>query len=348
MRTTIRDIALRTGLSVSTVSLVLNHKEHRISEETCKRVFQAAKELNYRPNQAAVSLITKRTNTLGLIIPDITNVFFAEIAKGAQVRSQELGYSLILCNTNDDPEKDVDYVNVLLDRGVDGILLVTSVTSGKTSGEKCLEILKYTDKPVVLVDREIFPGTSNSELPGVFSDNELGGYMATKHLLSLGHTKLGCITGPMGAQSSKHRLFGHIRALQEAGLSFDPALVKEGNYHTESGFRLSGELLDIGVTGIFACNDMMAYGVCRKAAERGILIPTQLSVVGFDDLPFSEFVETPLTSIKQPAYEMGEAAVEKMIGILANPDLPCESTTFQPELVIRKSTVAPYMQKATN
>ncbi|MEG0036425.1 MAG: LacI family DNA-binding transcriptional regulator, partial [Oscillospiraceae bacterium] len=112
MRTTIRDIALSTGLSVSTVSLVLNHKEHRISEETCKRVFQAAKELNYRPNQAAVSLITKRTNTLGLIIPDITNVFFAEIAKGSQVRSQELGYSLILCNTNDNPEKDVDYVNV--------------------------------------------------------------------------------------------------------------------------------------------------------------------------------------------------------------------------------------------
>ncbi|MEG1108938.1 MAG: LacI family DNA-binding transcriptional regulator [Oscillospiraceae bacterium] len=341
MRTTIRDIALQTGLSVSTVSLVLNHKQHRISEESCDRVFKAAKELNYRPNQAAVSLITKRTNTLGLIIPDITNVFFAEIAKGAQARCQELGNSLILCNTNDNPEKDVDYVNVLLDRGVDGILLVTSVSAGKSSAERCLEILGRSEKPAVLVDREINVGANSASFPGVFSDNEHGGYLATKHLLSLGHSKIGCITGPMGAQSSKHRLFGHIRALQEAGLAFEPSLVREGSYHTESGFRLSGELIDMGVTAIFACNDMMAYGVCRQAAARGIVIPKQLSVVGFDDLPFSEFFEAPLTSVKQPAYDMGVCAVDKIAGIIAFPQEPWESTKFRPQLIIRKSTLAP-------
>ncbi len=345
MATTIRDIAQKTGLSVSTVSLVLNHKKHRISKETCDRVFAAAKEMNYHPNHAAVSLITKRTKAIGLIIPDITNMFFAEIAKGAETRCQELGFSVFLCNTNDKPEKDVEYVNVLLDRGVDGFLLVTSFNASENMAAECFKALRPTEKPIVLVDRVVSTEEYGTSLPCVQSDNELGGYLATKHLLELGHRSIGCITGPMGAQSSQHRLFGHIRALQEAGITFNPALVREGNYHTQTGFSLSSELLDQGVTAIFACNDMMAYGVYRQASQRGMRVPEDLSIVGFDDLPFSEFAEAPLTTVKQPAYLIGECAASKIIGMINNPGEVQENVQFKPELIVRKSTSKPNQHK---
>ena len=221
MRVTIKDVAEKAGLSVSTVSLVLNNKPHRISEETRQRVLEVARQMNYRPNRLAVGLIKNRTNTIGLLIPDITNMFFAEIAKGAEMGCQEQGYSMILCNTNDNPQKDIDYVNVLLERGVDGIIFVMAVNSSNNKARECYELLRQFEKPVVLVDRVV----EELELPSVATDNELGGYLATRHLLELGHTRIGCITGPMGSQSSKQRLFGYIRALQEYDIPFYSGLV---------------------------------------------------------------------------------------------------------------------------
>lgn len=338
MRATLKDIAEATGLSVSSVSLVLNNRPHRISHESCQKILKAARELDYHPNQAAVSLITKRSKSIGLVIPDITNMFFAQIAKGAETRSAELGYSLVLCNTNDNPGKDVDYINVLLDRGVDGILLVSAYRPGGAATKRLPGELRLMEKPVVLVDRNVEHLSAKEHFSGVFSDNELGGYLATRHLISLGHTKIGCITGPMGAVSSKNRLFGHIRALQEAGITFDGALVREGNYHINSGFEFGNQLLDQGVTAIFACNDMMAYGVYRAAAGRGVAIPKELSVVGFDDLPFSEIAEPSLTSVKQSSYEMGVRAVDKIIKMITKPEEIGDISTLKPELVIRKST----------
>lgn len=338
MRVTIKDIAKKTALSVSTVSLVLNHKSQRISQKTIDLVLQTAKEMHYHPNQIAVGLITKKTNTLGLIIPDITNTFFAEIAKGAEAECQECGYSLILCNTNDNPQKDVDYVNVLVDKGVDGILFTISVSSQVHKDTQCFKILKQVEKPVVLVDRAVEQEDTNCVAPSVLVDNELGGYMATCHLLKLGHKRIGFISGPMGEQSSQKRLFGYIRALQEFGVTFDPQLVKVGDYHTSTGYRLSAELLEQHVTAIFSCNDMMAYGIYERVIQKGLKIPHDLSVVGFDDLKFSQLMEVPLTSMKQPAYEMGVSAVKKMIEIIDNPDKPQKDIIFKPELVVRKST----------
>jgi LacI family transcriptional regulator len=338
MRVTIKDIAKKTGLSVSTVSLVLNHKKHRISEETCRRVMQAAEELHYRPNQMAVGLITKKTRTIGLIVPDVTNMFFAEIAKGAEAQCQKSGYSIILCNTNDNPEKDIDYINVLMDRGVDGILFTMAVNSTTNKASECIKIFNQFEKPAILVDRVLNVNNSDNGFPSVTVDNELGGYLATCHLLELGHRKIGCITGPMGAQSSQQRLFGYIRALQEFNCPFDQTLIKEGDYHTSSGQILFKEFFKQGVTAVFAFNDMIAYGVYCQAKKIGLHIPQDLSIVGFDDLPFSEILETPLTSMKQPAYEIGECAVKKMIEKINNPQLQTKNTVFKPELIVRKST----------
>jgi len=337
MRVRIKDIAEKTGLSVSTVSLVLSKKEHRIPDETCKRVIDIAKELHYRPNQMAASLVTQRTKTIGLIIPDITNMFFAEIAKSAENECQKAGYSIILCNTNDNPQSDIDYVNMLVGRGVDGILFAMAVNATVNKAEECFAISHQFEKPIILVDR-VVPGLNTV---CVLSDNEMGGYIATRHLLELGHKKIGCITGPMGAQSSKQRLFGYIRALQEYGVAFDTSYIKEGNYHTPSGFALSKELFELDVTAIFACNDMMAYGVYKQAASNGKKIPEDLSIVGFDDLQFSELMEVPLTSVSQPAIEMGQSAVEMMIEWIDHPDQQPENITFKSELVIRKSTAMP-------
>ena len=337
MRATLRDIAEMTGFSVPSVSLVLNDRPNRISAESREKILEAAKRLDYHPNQAAVSLITRRSNAIGLIIPDITNMFFAQIAKGAETRSSQLGYSLILCNTNDDPEKDLDYLNVLLDRGADGILLVSSYQPGIE--RKPLESKKLlAEKPVVLVDRNADRLVDSGRYSGVFSDNELGAYLATKHLLSLGHRKIGCVTGPMGAASSKNRLFGYIRALQEAELPFDGALVREGNYHIDTGFEFGCALIDAGATAIFAFNDMMAYGVYRAASVKGISVPGELSIVGYDDLPFSEIAEPPLTSVRQGAYEIGVEAVNAIVRQITEPETAPQNVTLRPELVVRKST----------
>lgn len=332
MRVTIKDIAEKTGLSVSTVSLVLNHKKHRISEETCARVWEAARTLGYRPNQLAVSLVTRRSKTLGLMIPDITNAFFAEIARAAEAQSQQSGYSVILCNTNNDPQKDIDYIHILTDRGIDGVIYVMAIAGYQSQGAACLDILRRMETPVIMVDR-FLPDEHNMR---VLTDNAHGGYLATKHLLALGHRRIGCITGPMGA-SSQQRLFGYIRALQEHGIAFDPALTREGDYRTGSGYRLTGELLEKGVSAIFACNDMMAYGVYKRAIQAGRCVPQSLSIVGYDDLPFSEIMEIPLTTVRQPTEEMGAYAAKKLIAQIEGDSAGCDMT-FQPELIVRKST----------
>lgn len=335
MRVTIKDIAEKTGLSVSTVSLVLNNKKHRLSEKTRTRVWDAARELGYRPNQLAVSLVTRRSKTLGLIIPDITNAFFAEIARAAEAESQRNGYSVILCNTNNDPQKDMEYTNILLDRGIDGVIFVMSVAGYQSQGAECLGLLRSMEKPVIMVDR-VLPDQPDTS---VLTDNAYGGYLATSHLLGLGHRKIGCITGPMGA-SSRQRLFGYIRALQEHGIAFDPELAPEGDYRTESAYRLAGGLLEKGVTAIFACNDMMAYGVYRRAIQEGRSVPDRLSIVGYDDLAFSEIMEIPLTTVRQPAGEMGACAARKLIERIEGQSGGGD-VTFQPELVVRKSTAPP-------
>lgn len=335
-RVTIKDIARHTELSVSTVSLVLNNKVHRISEQTRKKVLQAANELGYRPNQLAKGLVTKRTNTVGLIIPDVTNVFFSATAKIIQAKCRNSGYNMFLCNTNDDPEKDIEYINALTDRGVDGVLLAFATRSGVNKAAECCEIMSLLGKPLVLIDRTV----PNISAPSVLVDHETGGYLATRHLLELGHRKIGCIAGPMSLYSSKQRFYGYIRALQEFGVAFDPALVQESEFHILSDYGILQALLERQATAIFAYNDLIAYGVYQQALQHGLMIPRDFSLVGFDDQPFSKLMGVPLTTVSQPVDEMCETAASLLLKMMEDGDpQPHEDILFPPRLVKRESAV---------
>lgn len=332
-RTTIKDIANKAGVSVTTVSMVLNGKEHRIAQETKKKIIDIANELDYRPNQLAVGLITKRTNTLGLILPDISNSFFGELAKGAEKTASENAYNIILCNTNDTAEKDYEYLNILLDRGVDGVILVPSGRGMDETTPKVFSLLEQSQKALVLADR-IKPG---DRYVGVTLDQKAGGFLATDYLIQNGHKKIGCLTGPLGMLNAYLRYQGYRKALEQAGIKYNAKLVKEGNYHIEDGVKLSKELFHQGVTAIFASNDLMAYGVYQSAVKQGIKVPEELSVVGFDDIFFSQFAEVPLTTIHQPAYEIGKKAVEEVMGLINGNKKKNEKFIFEPELIIRDS-----------
>ena len=335
-RVTIKDIAAKAGVSVTTVSLVLNGKEHRIAKETRKRIIDIANALDYRPNQLAVGLITKRTNTVGLLIPDVSNSYFSELAKGAEGKAAENGYNLILCNTNDSPGKDCEYINVLLDRGVDGIIMVPSGKGKDETLNQCLSLMMRSQKPFVLADR-IRVGTSYS---GVTLDQIKGGYLATEYLIKQGHRKIGCITGPLGMVNAYMRYQGYKKALQDNGISYNSKLVKEGTYHIEDGLVQSKELFKENVTAIFACNDLMAYGVYKSAVNEGIKVPEELSIVGFDNIPFSEFLEVPLTTIHQPVGQIGELSVEKLINLIMKKEEKEKLVVLEPELIVRDSVKA--------
>lgn len=333
VRATIKDIAEQAGVSITTVSLVLNGKELRIAAATKRKIIKIANDLNYRPNKLAVGLITKKTSTIGLIVPDISNSFFGELAKGAENEAANCNYNIILSNTNDKSNKDLEYMNILLDRGVDGIIMVPSSNSADENSKKCYQLMEQCQKPFILVDR-IKMGDKYSS---VSIDHEMGGYQATKHLIENGHTMIGCITGPLGMLNSRLRFIGYKKALEDYKIPYKASFVAEGNFHVADGERLAAGLFDQKVTAIFAFNDLMAYGVYNAAAKLGYKIPEDISVVGFDDLFYSGIMEVPLTTIHQPSYEMGEAAVKKIVELLMDTNASNESITYKPELIIRSS-----------
>ncbi|MGO5052918.1 LacI family DNA-binding transcriptional regulator [Lachnospiraceae bacterium LCP25S3_G4] len=334
MRTTIKDIANYTGFSVTTISLVLNGKAHKIPKSTKDIIFDAVEKLNYRPNQLAVGLVKKRTKTIGLVISDVSNVFFSNLAKGVEDECRRNGWNLILCNTNDMHKRDLEYIQVLADKGVDGILFCMALDSNK---EKALESVKLMEKlkvPFVMIDRFL----EEADCCTVLVNHRLGGYIATKHLIELGHKKIACVAGPLSLEDCKARLKGYIEALEEANISYDKSLIYEGNYDRESGVEAVEYLLPKKCTAIFAFNDMSAYGVYNGLKRHKLLVPDDMSLVGYDDIFFSEILDVPLTTINQPVYEMGVEAVQQLITEIDTEVNSQKCITFQPKLVLREST----------
>lgn len=334
MRVTIKDIAQRTGLSITTVSLVLNGKAVKISEESKALVHKVAKELNYRPNQMAVGLIKKKTNTLGLIIPDISNTFFAELAKGVEDEGRKYDYNVILCNTNDKHDTEIEYINILAAKGIDGIILDMSAEDSEEKAAQSLNLLSNYGIPAVIVDRYC----DDRDITSILIDNEQGAYSAARHLIELGHAKIGCVTGPSHERTCMDRLRGYFKALNESGIMIDRNLILEGDYHFQSGYDSAKRLIDQEVTAIFAFNDMMAYGVARGLRENGKAIPEDISLIGFDDIFFSEILDVPLTTVRQPTYEIGQVAARKIIQEIEHEVSERGGIVLQPMLQIRKST----------
>ncbi len=273
-KTTIKDIAVAAGVSPSAVSLVLNGKDHRISEQTRVKIIHAANTLQYAPRQLAVHLNAHKSNTLGLIIPDVGNAFFAELAKGAEEQAVSSGYAIFLCNANDQAARDVTYINLLRNCHADGILLAASCPRQGNENAACKKLLELSQMPVVLIDRARLGDTTSS----IVVDHKLGGYLATRHLLDSGHRVIGCITGPLRLYSALLRYQGYGKALEEYGIAGDMRLVAHGQYHMEDGEICAPQLIRQGATAIFCCNDLMAYGVYRYARAQGLPMPQALSI----------------------------------------------------------------------
>lgn len=335
MRTTLKDIAKYAGCSVTTVSLVLNNKAHSIPDATKEKVLDAVKELEYRPNQLAVGLIKKRTKSIGLVISDVSNNFFATLTKGVEDECRSQGWNLILCNTNDYHKREMEYIHTLDDKGADGIILCFAKEDDVNRVQETVGLLNQLSVPHVMVDRYV------SDVEGYFVsvDHELGGYLAGKYLVQMGHRKIGCITGPMYLEDSRMREEGFRRAMEEAGITAGKDVMYEGNYDIESGEQGAVHLLEKGVTAIFAYNDLMAYGVYRWAHRNGYSIPKDISVVGYDDVGFSDILDAPLSSVRQPVYEMGREAVRQMIHIIKEKGAVREKVQFTPELIARSSVL---------
>lgn len=311
---TIKDVAVACGVSQTAVSLVLNNRESKISKETKERIREVAKELDYRPNQTARSLATKKTNTIGIIIPDISNAFFSESVRHIQIELNKYNYDVFLCNSDEKYENDIKYIKLLLSRNVDGIIMTVSSESMEEGNRKQLQkLLNNSNIPHVLFDR-YYEGTDAR----VYVDNFNSGYEVVKYLIENGHKNIGLITGPLNLNSSNDRYNGALKALEEASIPFDESKVFHGKYDIETGKVGAKKLLD-KVTAIFAFNDLQAYGVMETAKQQGLQIPKDLSLIGFDDIFYSKILDTRLTTVSQPLYEMSKRACELIIDLIKDP-----------------------------
>lgn len=284
-------------------------------------------------------MVTKETKTLGLIIMDIANPFFAELSKGISAEASEHGFDIILCDTGDSYEMTMRSLKVLASKNVDGIVITLSDEIREEKMELLADFLQNHTLPVVLIERA--DRLVMSDCLNV--NHEKGSRLAAEHLLRLGHRKVGCITGPAHLEATGRRLKGVMDVFAERGVKFRPELVVEGDYHIESGYAGTEKILaaDSSVTAIYAFNDLMAYGIYQCLKDRGIRIPDRMSVVGFDDIFFSKMLYVPLTSVALPIRQMGERAVQLLIERVANRELPRRCDVLEPRLIIRESTVPP-------
>lgn len=339
MAVTIRDIAEKAKVSVTAVSQILNGKGDRFAPRTRDRVFKIAEKLNYTPNRLAASLATGTTKTLGVIVPDIRNPFFGALAHGIDERATELGWSIYLSNSSDSHTKELQIISTMIAQQVDGILFCIAGDTDEASFTICRDRLVESNIPFLLMDR-YFALTDAASM--VTLDHRRGGYLATKHLLELGHRHIGCITGPLNLVDARMRVAGYQDALVEAGLPVKPELMWEGDYHQDSGFACTKKLLQLAdpVTAVFASNDLMAIGAMEAIAQKGLVTPDDVSVVGYDDVISAYYQSSTLTSVYQPVENLGRLAAERIIEHMGV-TVKKIAVDLIPILRVRSSTAAP-------
>ncbi|HEX7949972.1 MAG TPA: LacI family DNA-binding transcriptional regulator [Candidatus Limnocylindrales bacterium] len=337
---TIRDVARLAGVSTMTVSRVVNNSGYT-SLATRLRVERAVQELGYVPNAVARHLRSKQTKAIALVVTDITNPFFTTIARGVEDIAGERGFAVMFCNTDESDDEEARYLRLLIERQVDGVLLVPA-----GSPRASIRLLRSHKVPLVVLDRRV-PG---QRVDNVRCDSEAGAYALARHLIELGHRRIGVLTGRRAISTSADRVAGVRRALEDAGLSLDEALVRWGRFNFGDGNLSDGHQMAESVltatddppTALFAANNFIAFGTFRALREMGLRVPDDISVVAFDDLP-TEWVSDPfLTVAAQPAYEIGRRAAEIMIDSLVGEGAKTGQSVVLPfELIIRRSTGAP-------
>ena len=331
---TIADIAREAGVSRATVSLALNGKPG-VAPETRRRILEIAEKLHYQPNASARGLALQKTQTIGVIVPDIGSPFYAELIRGVEEEASRAGYYLMLLTTAGKPSREEMYFRLLGEQRVDGIIVLTP-----RGDEALLRRIQAKGFPLVVVDRDI---QSADDVVEVVVDNFHGALEAMEYLLDLGYRRIGFINGVPGLQASQDRLRGYQVALQEHGIAPDPELIVAGDFQDSGGYRAMQKLLSLEprVEAVFAASDMMAFGAVRAIRERGLEVPQDIAVVGFDDIPVATYFDPPLTTVRQPMAKMGAIACRLLLQEIRGETILERKVTLRTELVVRASTPSP-------
>ncbi|MTI60499.1 MAG: LacI family transcriptional regulator [Firmicutes bacterium] len=333
MKITIADVAKFANVSKSTVSRVLN-KSGPVSQETKEVVLNAVNNLDYRPNQVARSLATKQTNTIGLIVPDIRNPYYSQACWHAETKFQQENYTVVICNTDNDDIREKTYLQVLLDRNIDGILSI----GGEEDLTNIINFKSRKNIPIVLIDRDI----QGYDIPSITLDNYYGGMLATEYLLELGHKNIAFATSDF-TQAERLRRQGYKQALQNANIKIRKEYILS---HTEEVWR-SGEFLDDIIelfdssnppTAIFASNDFKALRILSVLKANGLTIPDDISLLGYDNIEFSSMTEPALTTLSQPIDKMISDGVNMLLKYINNEQVDSNKMIVKPKLIERDST----------
>lgn len=326
-----KDVARLAGVSTSTVSHVINNNRF-VSESVRAKVDQAIQSLNYAPSALARSLKINQTHTIGMLLTTSSNPFYAEVVRGVEDSCYQRGYSLILCNTAGDEERMNRSLETLMQKRVDGLLMMCTESHLPSA-----DILnRYPSIPTVMMDWAPFEGRGD-----IIQDNALlGGELATQHLIDSGYTRIACIAGPQDKTTARMRLEGFHQAMEKSGLDILPGYVVNGDFEFQGGYNGMIELLALETPpqAVFTSNDAMAVGVYHALYQAGLQIPQDVAVMGYDDIELARYLSPPLSTIHQPKDELGELAIDTLIHRLSDPDASQQTLVLTPELVARGST----------
>jgi len=329
---TIADVAREADVSMMTVSRVINHKDG-VSEGTARRVWAIINRLGYRPSGLARGLASNKTRTLGLVVPDIGNPFFSDIVRGIEYSAYSHGYSVFLCNSDEDPQREQAVLHSLEEKRIDGLILCSSRLDDELLGENLKRF-----PSVVLINRELAGQSSRF----VAVDDETGALQAMDHLLGAGHRAIGFLAGPPVSASSVKRMAGYRAAFQQAGLEIVPGWIRHcfpnAEYARDAAVRLLTEHPEL--TALFCYNDLVAVGALKAAMSLGRRVPDDLALVGFDDIPLAELITPALTTCRVPRFQLGESAFGLLLHQITGCENDCVNVILTPELVIRQSTKA--------
>lgn len=328
--TTIYDVARHAGVSAATVSRVLNGRS-TVDAALAERVLAAVADLGYRRNAVARNLRKRQTSLWAVIISDVENPFFTSMVRGVEDVASAAGYSVVLCNSDENPEKESNYIAAALSERMAGVII-----SPSSLRVEDVNLLLDSGCPVVVVDRELKGVKGDS----VLVDNEHGAEAATAHLIDQGYERVACITGPRRVATATQRLRGYRKALKTAGQPVDDSLIRVADFRERGGHDAMASLLDEGAAPdvVFATNNLMTVGALECLAERGLAIPTDVAVVGFDEIPWADLVRPSLTTVAQPTYEEGRAAAELLTQRITDPTRKPERLILKTELRVRASS----------
>ena len=328
----LRDVAEMARVSTATVSRAINDPE-TVRPDTRQRVEEAVRRLGYRPSRVARRLRVRcgRSSLIGLVIPDLQNPFFADLARGVEDTAQRHGYTVLIGNADEDAEKERRYLQVMGAESVDGVILPPSSPETPFSAADLLR----DGIPVVCVDRRL----PKMKLDMAVVDNVRGTREAVEHLLALGHRRVGFIQGSPHLSTSRERRQGYVDALEAAGVSVDRSLIRSGDSRQESGARVASEMLAAAdrPSALLVGNSMMTLGALEAIQRAGLRIPDDVAIIGYDDMPWAMAVTPPLTVVRQPGYELGARAMELLLRRIEEPTRSTTVVTLQPELVVRES-----------